>query len=590
VRRSAGRQLGASFCLVMALGCSGCRRDEASHVTRPPAARAPTSTSAIASRPFSRAFADITRASGLEFRHVTGAYGSKLLPETLGSGAAFLDHDGDGLLDIFLVNSCWWPGDEPEGAPRPRCALFRGLGDGRFEEVTESTGAGVTLYGMGCSVADYDGDGDDDIYITAAGDNVLLRNQGGIFEDVTGEAGVAGGRWRDQSGREHAEWSTAAAWADVDLDGDLDLLVTNYVEWTAETEIFTSLDGKTKAFTTPDRYRGLPCRLYLNDGEGSFTDATVPAGLAGSKGKSLGIAFWDFDADGRIDFVVANDTRPNFLFLNRGGGRFEEAGLRLAIAYDESGRARAGMGIDIADYANDGFPGVAIGNFGGEPMSLYRWAPEAGFSSEAAAAGLGFATFAPLAFGVLFADLDLDGVQDLVVVNGHIEPDIARFLATEEYEQSPQLFQGRGDGTFADASREAGPDFSVRRVGRGLAVGDIDGDGDLDLLITTNGGSPVLLRNEVKIAQAGHFLRVRLRGKGKNTRALGATVRLTAGGVTQTRMARTGSSYLSQSESTLTFGLGTATRVERLVVRWPLGAEKVYEVEGIDRTIDIEEE
>jgi hypothetical protein len=516
---------------------------------------------------------------------VTGGYGEKLLPETLGAGAAFLDLDGDRVLDIFFVNSSYWPGHVPPGAPPATCRLYRGRGDGAFEDVTAAAGAGISLYGMGCAVADYDGDGDDDIYVTAVGDNVLLANDGGVLRDVTSTARVAGGRWRDRSGALHPEWSTAAAWADFDLDGDLDLFVTGYVEWSPAHEIFTSLDGVRKTFTTPDRYTGLPCRLYRNRGDGTFEDAVEVPG--GEHGKSLGVALWDFNEDGFVDVVVANDTRPNFLFLSRGDGGFEERGLELGVAYDASGRARAGMGIDIADHANDGVPAVAIGNFSAESMSLYRWEPPAGFVPSAERAGLAQATYSPLTFGLLFADVDLDGLQDLVVANGHIEPDIARFRPEERHAQSPQLFRGLAGGRFEEVTAAAGPDFSRPIVGRGLAAGDIDGDGDLDLLFTRNGGAPVLLRND--LVEERHFLRLRLEGRGRNTRAIGAAVQVRAGGAVQTRLVRTGSSYLSQSEMTLTFGLGTSGSVDRIDVRWPGGGRGEYPVEAIDRTLEIRE-
>ena len=541
-------------------------------------------------KPLAVRYTDTTASSGLRFQHVTGAYGAKLLPETMGSGGSFLDYDGDGHLDVFLVNASWWPGHEPPGVPRPVCALFRGRGDGTFEDVSAATGAAVSLYGMGCFPADYDGDSDIDIYITALAGNVLLRNDGGRFTDVTERAGARGGVWRDRDGKEHPVWSTAAAWADVDLDGDLDLLVTNYVQWTPETEIFTTLDGVNKAFTTPDRYPGLPCRLLLNGGDGAFTDGTEAAGIARIEGKALGIAVWDFDGNRLPDFVVANDTQPNFFFLNRGGGRLEEAGLVAGIAYDDTGRARAGMGIDITDFANDGTPAVAIGNFSDEPMSFHRWEPgeTAGFTSIASRAGLVGPTRPSLTFGVLFLDADLDGSIDLAIANGHIEPDIARAFPEQSYAQKPQLFTGRGDGTFADRSADAGPGFQVPIVARGLAAGDVDGDGDLDLLLTTSGGPPVLLRNDPSgSGRPGGYLRLRLRGKPPNTGAIGAVVRLTAGGRTQTRVSRTGSSYLSQSEFTLTFGLGDARTVEKLVVRWPDGAERSVEVPAVDRTLEI---
>ena len=533
---------------------------------------------------FSRRFVDITEESGIRFRHVTGGYGDKLMPETLGSGAAFLDYDGDGNLDIFLVNSRSWPGHQKPGARLARCALYRGNGDGTLVDVTLETGAGISLHGMGCCVGDPDGDGDPDIYVTAVGDNVLLLNDGGVFQDATRAAGVAGGRW----GEDNPEWSTAATFLDIDNDGDLDLFVTNYVEWTPETEIFTTLEGVHKAFTTPDRYVGLPCRLFLNRGDATFEDVSERAGLLGHKGKSLGIALWDLDGNGFTDIVVANDTQPNFLFFNRGGGVLEEQGLRAGIAYDDTGRARAGMGIDIADYGNDGVPGVAIGNFSLEPMSLYRWQARGVFISHAEEAGLALRTFRPLAFAIKFLDLDLDGRQDLVVVNGHIEPDIARVEPEQSHAQPLQLFKGVAAGRFVDVSASAGADFQRPIVGRGLAAGDIDGDGDLDLLITTNGGTPVLLRNDSgSPGVRNHYLRVRVVEADGNRDSLGAVVTVRAGGITQTRRVGGGSSYLSESERILTFGLGSATHVEELRTRWPGGEERVTPVTEVDIAVTV---
>ncbi len=527
-------------------------------------------------------FTEIAAGAGIDFEHENGAFGEKWMPETLGSGAAFLDYDVDGDPDLLLVNSDRWPGHEAPGR-RPTQRLYRNLGDGTFEDRTAAAGLGLSLYGMGVAAADYDGDGDPDIYLTAVGPNRLLRNDGGVFTDVTARMAVAGG----PPGGPPA-WSTAAAWVDTDLDGWPDLFVCNYVRWTPETDLFTTIDGTTKSYATPQQYEGESCRLYRNEGGGApFTDITGEAGVYNPEGKSLGVAVTDFNGDGWPDLVVANDTQRNFLYRNDGDGSFTDVAVRAGVAFDESGRARAGMGIDVADPSGDGRWAIAIGNFAHEPLALFTRIGEDLFQDRAGAARLSRPTLVPLTFGVAFADFNLDGALDIVAANGHIEPGINALRREQTFAQRPQLFLGAGGGggpavgagagpgarpragsaTFRDASDAVGADFREAMVGRGVATADIDGDGDLDLLMTVNGGRPRLFRNDLEGA-AG--IRVRLEGVPPNRDALGALVTVHADGRVQRRFVATGSSYLSQSAlSPLIFGIGGASAADSVLVRWP---------------------
>ncbi len=513
-------------------------------------------------------FVDVTREAGLEFRHETGARGDKWMPETMGSGCALFDYDGDDWLDVLLVNSEGWGGEKAPGK------LYRNLGNGTFADATERAGLDFSVYGMGATIADYDADGDPDVYLTTLGPNLLLRNDAGRFVDVAREAGVAGAAWRDDAGNENPEWSTGAAWVDVDGDGWLDLLVTNYVRWSASTDIYTSLDGKEKSYATPQQYPGSTPRLYRNLGGTRFREITKEAGLLLPEGKSMGVAMTDFEDDGRIDLVVTNDTQPNFLLQNLGGGRFEERGLAAGIGYDESGRARAGMGVDIASVANDGVLSIAIGNFSREALSLYRQAGGEVFVDAAGRARLMQATLRQLTFGLRFFDYDLDGYYDLILANGHIEPEINSVQKEIEYRQAPQLFWNDGDGRMVEVSEQMGGPFLKPVVARGLAVGDIDADGDLDVLLTTNGGPAYLLRNE---GPTGRAVAIDLTGKVPNRDAIGAKVTAQVGEQAQVFMVRTGSSYLSHSPTTLTVGLGSAEQLDRLEIRWPDGSEEVLE-------------
>ncbi len=513
------------------------------------------------------AFTDVREAAGIDFVHVNGAAGKKLLPETMGSGVGMLDHDGDGDLDLLFVQSRPWSGEA--GAMR----LYRNDGAWTFKDVTAGSGLEVPCYGMGVAIADYDADGDPDVYVTALGPNLLFRNDGGRFVRV--EDGPDGGTWTDGKAT-HASWSTGAAWYDADGDGDLDLLVVNYVRWTPETDVPRQLVEGTKAYTRPELYEGDGPRLYLQEG-GRFRDATEESGLQATKvkGKSLALCLDDFDGDGKTDVFVANDTTQNFLFLARGPAKYEEVAVSAAVGYDDNGRARAAMGIDAVDWRNDGRLAVAIGNFSEEPVSLYTVARTDRLLFEDAAndARIGHLTLLPLTFGLAWIDADLDGWCDLVLANGHIEPTITRLKAELQYAQSPQLFRNLEGQRFGEVSAEAG--LSQRIVGRGLAAGDLDGDGDTDLVLTSNGGSPLVLRNDLKSGNGALRLRLRQPGK-KNPDALGAVVRVTAGGVTQRRVVRTGGSYLSQGDLALTFGLGKAPRADKVTVRWPDGTEQVF--------------
>ncbi len=531
-------------------------------------------------------FVDITASAGIGFVHETGAFGQKWMPETMGSGGGFLDYDGDGLPDLLLVNGSQWPGHE-DGSRRAVSHLYRNLGNGRFRDVTAEAGLDFSLYGMGVAVADYDADGDPDVYLTAVGDNILLRNEGGRFTDVSSEAGVDG-----NSGLrgDSPAWSTSAAWLDADRDGYLDLFVCNYVRWTPETDLFTTLDGVTKSYATPEQYDGETCRLYRNVDGQSFADITAEAGVFNPDGKSLGVAVEDFNADGWPDIVVANDTYPNFLYLNDGDGTFTDVAERAGVAFDEFGRARAGMGIDVADVTSRGRLSIAIGNFSNEPLSLYTQIGDDLFQDLAGSARLTRATLRSLTFGLLFADLDLDGYLDLVAGNGHIEPGINAVQSDITFAQPLQLFWNNRRGQFIAVSGQVGAGFGEEMVARGIATADIDRDGDLDVLVTVNGGPPRLLRNDLPPSEA-NWLRIRLRGASPNLDAVGAVVSVFAGDLVQRRMVRTGSSYLSQSEiNPLLIGLGDRTQADSILVRWPAsGTQQRFGPVAAERTLSISE-
>jgi hypothetical protein len=507
-------------------------------------------------------FADVTQAAGIQFRHNNGAFGGKLLPETLGSGCAFLDYDADGWQDILLVNGMDWPGHKQQAST---LKLYRNNRNGSFTDVTKPAGLDVEMYGMGVAVGDYNNDGFPDILVTCVGQNRLFRNTGkGAFVDVTHASGLDA---------RHA-MSTSALWFDYDRDGLLDLFVCNYVKWSAEHDVFCSLDGKHKSYCTPEAYRGETCWLFHNRGNGTFEDVTAKSGIFDSSSKSLGVAMFDYDHDGWPDLLVANDTQPNKLYRNLHDGTFRDVAVEAGLAFSTEGKARAGMGVDTGDFDNSGTPGVAITNFDNEMIGLYRSIGNHAYQDVASQSGIGAASKNTLGFGCAFFDADLDGNLDLAVANGHIDDTVRNIRGNVGYAQPPQLFLNNGHGRFDDVAASLGADFARPKVGRGLAYADFDRDGDFDLLITTNNGPAYLYRND--LAVKNRCIRFRLVGTQSNRDAIGAVVRVEAGGVTQSRTVKSGSSYLSQSELSVTFGLGRRDRIDRAVIEWPSGRSEEF--------------
>ena len=508
--------------------------------------------------------ADVSAEAGLHFQHNSGAYGGKLLPETLCAGCAFFDYDRDGWQDILLVNGMDWPGHSREGkSGRSTLKLYRNNRNGTFSDVTHSAGLDVEMYGMGVAVGDYNNDGYPDLLITCVGQNRLFRNTGrGTFIDVTKSSGLGG----------RQALSTSALWFDFDRDGRLDLFVCNYVKWSAEHDVFCSLDGKHKSYCTPEAYRGETCWLFHNRGNGTFEDVTATSGIFDSSSKSLGVAMLDYDHDAWPDLLVTNDTQPNKLYRNQRNGTFKDVAVDAGIAFSAEGRARAGMGVDVADFDDSGNSAVAITNFDNEMTGLYRLSGGGGYVDVALQSGIGLASKDKLGFGCAFLDINLDGALDLAVVNGHIDDTVRKVGAG--YAQPPQLFLNDGSEKFVDVAAEAGAGFSQAKVGRGLAYGDFDRDGDLDLLITTNNGPAYLYRNDQ--TARNRSVRIQLIGTKSNRDAIGASVKILYGTAVQSRLVKSGSSYLSQSELPLTFGVGKRDRVDRLVIEWPSGRTEEY--------------
>jgi hypothetical protein len=518
-------------------------------------------------------FANVTNKAGIHFTHNSGATGKRYLPETLGAGCAFVDMDGDGWPDILLING-------KDFTPRGRRsypAFYHNNHDGTFSDVTKASGLQIEMYGMGVAVADYDNDGLADIYITALEGDRLFHNEGhDHFREVTA-----------QSGFHNVNFGTSAAWLDYDKDGKADLVVANYATWSTKVDLWCSLDGTSKSYCTPESYKGTSSRLYRNLGGGKFEDVTQKAGMIDNTSKSLGVAVFDYNGDGWPDIFLSNDTQPNKLFRNNGNGTFTEEGMQAGVAYGEDGVARGAMGTDAADYDHKGRPSLLVGNFANQMLGLYHNEGKGFFVDEAPSSTVGHESLLSLTFGAFFFDYDLDGWEDILAANGHIEPEIGRVQPKVQYREPPLLFRNQGNGRFSNVSPNLGSDFGQPIVARGAAYADFDHDGDLDLLISTNDGAPVLYRNEG--GNRNNWLNVRLAGSKSNRSALGAVVRVESALGKQWKTVHSGSSYCSQSELALTFGLAHDKVISSLVVEWPSGTRQQFKNVAPNQFLNIDE-
>ena len=501
-------------------------------------------------------FTDVTAASGVTFRHFTGAYGKKYLPETMGSGVCVLDFDNDGRQDLLFVSGKAWPGQP--GGPKTSLTLYRNLGGGRFKDVTEAAGLTRQLYGMGCAVGDYDNDGFVDIYVTGLGSALLFKNNGnGTFTDVTARAGVA-----------DLGWSASAAWVDYDRDGHLDLFVGHYVTWSRDTDIWCTLDGKNKSYCTPEPYVGESNRLFHNNGNGTFTEVSGKAGVANARGKTLGVAVYP-TAEGWPNLVVANDTQPNYLYVNKKNGTFADDGVQAGIAFDENGKARGAMGLDLADFDGSGKLGLVIGNFSHEMTSFYVQEHENFFFDWSGPSRVGPAGLLLVKFGLFFFDYNLDGLEDVFIVNGHVEDEIQKIQPEVSHAQAPLLFLNLGKEGFREVAAKTGAALTRKFVGRGAAYADLDGDGDLDIVATSNGGPAILFRNDA--GNRNHVLRMTLLRGPRAGDGIGARAVVQTKAGRRMKWVKSGSSYLSQSELPLTFGLARDTTPVSAEILWPSG-------------------
>ena len=523
-------------------------------------------------------FVEVSADAGLSaFKHDNGARGNMYFPEQMGSGGGFVDFDGDRWLDILLVGGGSIDLNNTENIGGLR--LYKNNQNGTFSEITEEAGlSDIRAYGNGIVAADYDNDGDEDIYFTTLHQNYLFRNDGGTFSSVGEQAGVSG----------QPAWSSSALFFDADLDGDLDLYVANYAAWTAETDIFCSIQGIViidtggatnledqygqKVYCAPNEFEGISSRFYRNAGDGSFVDETERAGFFTTPGKSLGVSEFDFNRDGWPDLVVANDAEPDLLYKNNQDGTFSEIGQRSGIAFDDVGYPRAGMGIDVGVVDDSGQESIFIGNFSSEMIGVYKYTGNEQFVDRAAVSKIGQPSYLTLSFGLVLFDAEYDGDLDLLTANGHVWA-VRPSLDGSTYRQKPQLFVNQGDGVFDELDARPGGVFDQPMVARGISYGDYDRDGDLDILLTENNGPVHLWRNELSDA---NYLRVRLKSHHTNMEGLGSQLTAVVGGKRLHRRIRTGSSYLSQSEKIASFGLGIHTRVDSLVVQWPGGQEDIF--------------